>query len=103
ITVDPNSPSPPTEQVRSQLAALIRTGELAPDARLPTVRQLAADLRIAIGTVARAYKELENAGLIRTGRAAGTRVNPGQATAPPVLTAAQAFISVAREAALTLE
>lgn len=103
ITIDPGSPTSPTEQIRSQLAALIRTGVLAQDSRLPPVRQLAADLRVAVGTVAKAYKELENAGLIRTGRAAGTRVNPGQTTTPPVLAAAQAFIGVAREAALTLQ
>lgn len=103
ITVDPASPTSPAEQIRSQLAALILVGELAGDARMPTIRQLAADLRVAAGTVAKAYKELENAGLIRTGRAAGTRVNAGQKTAGPVLTGAEGFIRAARQAGLSLE
>lgn len=103
ITLDPASPIPPAEQIRSQLAALVRTGQLVEDTRLPTVRQLAADLRVAAGTVAKAYKELENVGLIRTGRAAGTRVNSGYVTAPPVLNAAQVFIRTALDAGLSLD
>src|SRR5919107_4675365 len=89
ITVDPASPTSPVEQVRSQLAAQIRAGELQADARLPPVRQLAADLRVAPGSVAKAYKDLEAAGLIRTARAAGTRVNPGHATTRPLVEAAE--------------
>ncbi|MEU8781982.1 GntR family transcriptional regulator [Streptomyces sp. NPDC048637] len=78
VRVDTTSPTPPYEQVRAQLAALIATGRLAEDERLPTVRQLAIDLGLAPGTVARAYRELETAKLIRTRRGAGTRV-----AAPP--------------------
>lgn len=103
IVLDPASPVSPTEQVRSQLEALIRTGQLTGDTRLPPVRQLAADLRIAAGTVAKAYRELESAGLVRTGRAAGTRVNPGFVTAPNVLAAAQMFVQASRRAGLDLD
>ncbi|MFD9465543.1 GntR family transcriptional regulator [Streptomyces sp. NPDC060027] len=74
VRVDTTSQVPPYEQIRAQLAALIRTGRLAEGERLPTVRQLAADLGLAPGTVARAYRELEMADLIRTRRGAGTRV-----------------------------
>lgn len=74
VRVDTTSQVPPFEQIRAQLAALIRTGRLAEGERLPTVRQLAADLDLAPGTVARAYRELEAAELIRTRRGAGTRV-----------------------------
>jgi GntR family transcriptional regulator len=74
VRVDTTSQAPPYEQIRAQLAALIRTGRLAEGERLPTVRQLAADLGLAPGTVARAYRELEAAELIRTRRGAGTRV-----------------------------
>lgn len=102
ITLDPGAPTPPAEQIRSQIAALIQTGELAADARLPTVRQLAADLRVAPGTVARAYSQLEADGLVRTGRAAGTRVNPGRATGTDALAEARAFVRAARRAGLTL-
>lgn len=74
VRVDTTSPVPPYEQIRAQLAALITTGRLTEDERLPTVRQLATDLGMAPGTVARAYRELETAKLIRTRRGAGTRV-----------------------------
>ncbi|MEV5876894.1 GntR family transcriptional regulator [Streptomyces sp. NPDC052101] len=76
VRVDTTSPVPPYEQIRAQLAALISSGRLAEGERLPTVRQLAADLGLAAGTVARAYRELEAASLIRTRRGAGTRVAP---------------------------
>jgi len=74
LTVDTAGPVPPYEQIRAQLADLIRHGVLEPGDRLPPVRQLAADLGLAVGTVARAYRELEVAGEVRTRRGAGTRV-----------------------------
>ncbi|TBN57378.1 GntR family transcriptional regulator [Glaciihabitans arcticus] len=74
ITVDDTNPTPPFEQIRAQIASLIAAGELAHGDRLPTVRQLATDLRLAPGTVARAYTELEGAGLVESRRGAGTRV-----------------------------
>lgn len=73
VRVDTTSQVPPFEQIRAQLAALIVTGRLTEGERLPTVRQLASDLGLAPGTVARAYRELETAELIRTRRGAGTR------------------------------
>ncbi|AJC54229.1 GntR family transcriptional regulator [Streptomyces sp. 769] len=101
IRVDTTSPVPPYEQIRAQLAALIITGRLAEDERLPTVRQLAADLGLAPGTVARAYRELEAAELIRTRRGAGTRVaappsEPQPPDADQLATLARNFISTAR-------
>ncbi len=74
LVVDTTSPIPPYEQLRAQLTELIRHGVLAAGDRLPPVRQLAADLGLATGTVARAYRELEQAGLVRSRRGAGTRV-----------------------------
>jgi DNA-binding transcriptional regulator YhcF (GntR family) len=64
IAIDPRSPVPLFEQVRGQIAAAIMSGQVVPGERLPTVRQLAADLRLAVNTVARAYQELEAAGLV---------------------------------------
>jgi DNA-binding transcriptional regulator YhcF (GntR family) len=66
IGVDPASRVPPYEQVRDQLAAAIDSGELGIEQRLPTVRKLAADLGLAVNTVARAYRELEQAGRIES-------------------------------------
>ncbi|MFI7513658.1 GntR family transcriptional regulator [Micromonospora echinofusca] len=78
ITVDQGSAVPPYEQVRGQLAELIGTGRLAVGTRLPTVRRFAADLGLAVNTVARAYRELEAAGLLETRGRHGTFVAPGR-------------------------
>jgi DNA-binding transcriptional regulator YhcF (GntR family) len=77
ISVDADSPTPPFEQVRGQIAAGIAEGSLAPGTRLPPVRTLAADLGLAANTVARAYRELESAGLVETRGRAGTVVGSG--------------------------
>lgn len=66
VAVDPANAVSPFRQVYAQLATAIAVGELAPGERLPTVRALAADLQVAPGTVARAYRELESAGIIET-------------------------------------
>ena len=102
ITLDTAASTSPVEQIRSQLAAQIRAGQLPADTRLPSVRQLAADLRVAPGSVAKAYKELESAGLVRTARAAGTRVNPGQTMAQPLMEAAARLAIAAHREGLDL-
>ena len=79
LIVDTGNPTPPYEQLRRQLAELIQSAALRPGDRLPPLRQLAADLGLAVGTVARAYRELESAGLVRSRRGGGTHVT---ATAP---------------------
>ena len=66
LTVDTASPVPPYEQVRAGIAGLVAAGELPPGTRLPTVRALAAELGLAVNTVARAYRELEVATLVET-------------------------------------
>ena len=74
LVVDPDSHVPPYEQVRGQLAGLAERGELAAGHRLPTVRRLALDLGLATNTVARAYRELEQAGVVETRGRHGTFV-----------------------------
>jgi len=74
LAVRQDDPLPPYEQLRRQLEGLIREGVLPPGSRLPTLRQLAGDLGVAVGTLGRVYRELEASGLIVTRRAAGTRV-----------------------------
>ena len=66
LAVDAEAPVPPYEQIRSQIASMIASGMLEEGLRLPPIRQLADDLGLAGGTVARAYRELEDAGLIAT-------------------------------------
>ncbi|MCU1591423.1 MAG: regulatory protein GntR [Frankiales bacterium] len=75
IAVDTASSVPPYEQLVDQLTRLIAGGHLVPGQKLPTIRQLAADLSLAAGTVARAYDELEHAGLVRSRRPQGTFVS----------------------------
>jgi len=74
LTIDPGDPTPPYEQLRRQLADLIEAGQVVEGERLPPLRQLAGDLGLAVGTVARTYRELETAGLVRSHRGGGTRV-----------------------------
>jgi GntR family transcriptional regulator len=74
VEVDTNAPVPPFEQIRAQLATMIATGTLRSGDRLPTVRQLAADLGLAVNTVARAYRELELQGLVVSRVRHGTTV-----------------------------
>ncbi|RYV52333.1 GntR family transcriptional regulator [Pengzhenrongella frigida] len=95
--LDPDSALPPYEQIRSQLVAAIRTGALVPGTRLPTVRALADDLGVATNTVARAYRELEQAGVVQTRGRAGTFVETsGEATERAAFAAAQDYVSRVR-------
>lgn len=72
LRIDLDSAIPHYEQIRAQVTAALATGALLPGDRMPTVRVLAADLGIAAGTIARAYRELEAAGLLTTRRRHGT-------------------------------
>jgi DNA-binding transcriptional regulator YhcF (GntR family) len=74
IVIDAGSPTPPYEQLRAQLARQIQDRSLAVGTRLPTIRRFAADLGLAVNTVGRAYRELEEAGLIETRGRAGSFV-----------------------------
>lgn len=75
IEIDPGAKTPPYEQVRAGLAERINNGTLPVGTKLPTVRKLAEDLGIAPNTIARAYRELEEAALVETRGRAGTYVS----------------------------
>lgn len=100
ITLDPASPIDPFEQIRAQIADGIRSGALPEGARLPSIRQLAADLRVAAGTVAKAYAALESEDLIESSRARGTRVRAGNAHPVELRQAAEAFVRAAASLSL---
>ena len=76
LRLSQNDYTPPYEQLRRQLQAMIQSGQLTTGEKLPPIRQLARDLGVAPNTVARAYKELEGAGLVATSRGGGTTVQP---------------------------
>lgn len=75
IVIDAGSGVAPFEQLRVQLARQIQERTLPVGYRLPTIRSLANDLGLAANTVARAYRELEEAGLIETRGRAGSFVS----------------------------
>lgn len=75
---------PPYEQIRAQVTTMVQAGVLADGSRLPAIRQLAKDLGLASGTVARAYRELEADGIVATHGRHGTMVTAAVAAAAPV-------------------
>lgn len=93
----------PAEQVHGQLRGLITTGQLAADERLPSVRQLASDLGLAPGTVAKAYQQLEADGLVTSRTGAGTRVSrTASAVSQKVADSARALAQASKRSGLTL-
>jgi DNA-binding transcriptional regulator YhcF (GntR family) len=101
ISVDPSAAVPPYEQVRAAITAAVRGGDLAPGTRLPTVRELAGNLALAANTVARAYRELEAAGVVVTRGRRGTFV--AAVTEDPDAAgrrAAEAYVERSRELGL---
>ncbi len=76
----------PTVDIYRQFRGLIVSGQLGANERLPTVRQTASDLGVAPGTAAKAYKMLEQDGLVVTRTAAGTRVAESAARLPLAVT-----------------
>lgn len=102
LVIDTDAPTPIYEQVRSQVVALVRSGDLAPGTRLPTVRRLADDLGIAANTVARAYRELERAGVVETRGRSGTFVGSDMdSAAAAAADAATAFAARVNELGLS--
>jgi len=72
IEVDFRSKIPIYVQIIDQVKHMIATGKLKPGEQLPTVRQLATDLRINFNTIARCYRMLDEQGLISTQHGRGT-------------------------------
>src|SRR5881227_3571867 len=74
LSIDPNDPTPIYAQLERAIRAQIAAGGLRVGDRLPTVRQLAGELRINANTVAKVYSELERGGVLATQRGVGTFV-----------------------------
>src|ERR1041385_3355334 len=72
--IDTNHPTPLYAQLERSIRFAIATDKLRVGEQLPTVRQLAVDLRINANTVAKVYAELERAGVLATQRGVGTSV-----------------------------
>jgi GntR family transcriptional regulator len=94
----------PADQVRDQIHGLVATGRLAAGERLPSVRQLAYDLGVAPGTIAKAYKALEDDGLLESRIGSGTRVSrTAGATTQTVLERARALAAAGATEGLDVE
>jgi DNA-binding transcriptional regulator YhcF (GntR family) len=100
LVVDAGSGVPPYEQVRDGIRAQVDDGALDPGFRLPPVRTLATSLGLAANTVARAYKELEAAGVVETRGRAGTFVL-GRGVDRAVRTAAASYVATVRSVGMT--
>ena len=97
VRPDPQDGAPPYEQIRSRIATAVADGRLVTGTRLPPVRALAGELGLANATVARAYRELEQAGVVRTAGRAGTVVSGGGDSArEQAARQAAAFVAAAR-------
>jgi len=74
FAIDPADRTPLHAQLERGIKAAIATGRLAMGEQLPTVRQLAVDLRVNANTVAKVYAYLEREGMLETRRGVGTFV-----------------------------
>jgi GntR family transcriptional regulator len=72
-------------QIMEQIRQLVAVGDWAPGQEIPSIRQLAVDLRVSVITVKRAYLELEREGVIVTRQGKGSFVAEGAGLAPRLL------------------
>lgn len=96
IRIDSTTARPLFDQLRTQIIDGVREDRLPPGTRLPTVRELATQLGLAVNTVARAYRELEAAGILETRGRFGTFVARRDPADAAMATAAQTYVATAR-------
>lgn len=96
VQIDAHATRPLFDQLRSQIIEAIRDGRLSPGTRLPTVRELAGQLNLAVNTVARAYRELESSGIVETRGRFGTFVARSDPADDAMASAAHTYVTAAR-------
>ncbi len=74
IVISPQNPDPMYKQVTDQVKDAIASGTLKPETKLPSIREMAMDLKISMITIKRAYADLENEGYILTRSGLGSFV-----------------------------
>ena len=94
LRIDPSSATPIWSQIEDGIRRLVASGALKPGAAVPSVRDLARDLRVNPATVAKAYQRLTDGGVLTVRRGDGTYV----ADAPPAMSKAERA-RILREAA----
>ena len=100
LRVDGHAAQPLFEQLRGQIIDGVRDGRLAPGTRLPTVRELASRLGLAVNTVARAYRELETAGIVETRGRFGSYIARADPADAAMASAAHAYVEAERSLGL---
>jgi GntR family transcriptional regulator len=75
VQIDPRDPTPIYAQLDRAIRVAIAHGKLKAGDQLPTVRQLAVDLRVNANTVAKVYLALEREGIVETKRGVGTFIS----------------------------
>ncbi|GAA0976550.1 HTH-type transcriptional repressor YtrA [Nocardioides aquaticus] len=102
LSIDPTSSEPPFAQLRAAIASRAASGRLEAGEKLPTVRALAADVGLAVNTVARVYRELEADGVVVTEGRRGTFVaSPSGSAVADVGAEAARYAAAARRAGLS--
>lgn len=103
LPLNPSATEAPYEQLRTQIASRVASGALPAGTKLPTVRALAAELHLAVNTVARSYRELESDGVVVTEGRRGTFVaSSAGARSGDGVGAAATYAASARRLGLTL-
>lgn len=100
LPTDVHQDAPLFEQIRVALIDAVRAGSLPAGTRLPTVRELASQLGLAVNTVARAYRELEAGGIVETRGRFGTFVANSDPADAAMTAVADAFAAAARAVGL---
>jgi GntR family transcriptional regulator len=100
LNISPTDGVPIYLQIVNQIKYLVASGRLAPEDELPPIRTLAEQLVVNPNTVARAYRELEQAGIVYKRRTAGTYVS---GTGSPLARQEQLRILAQRADALLVE
>ena len=101
VRVDSAAGKPLFDQLRTQIIDGVRDGALPPGTRLPTVRELAGQLGLAVNTIARAYRELEAAGILETRGRFGTFVARADPADAAMAAAANTYVAAARALGLS--
>lgn len=100
LSLDPGNPAPAYQQIVDRIREAVAEGRLQPNDRLPTVRQLAADLKLAPGTTARAYQQLEQLGVVTAEGPKGTRVARQRAVEVPAIERTATLVGLLRPVAV---
>jgi GntR family transcriptional regulator len=95
FTIDASDRTPLYAQLERAIRVAIATGRLRAGDKLPTVRQLAVDLRINANTVAKVYGELERGGILETRRGVGTFIRDVGSRPPSFLDREQHLTALA--------